>query len=119
MENYPVFDKKISNNSKLINSFNFINSLSETIPANSSVITDMGTSFTCTMQTFKIKNHKKQRIYTASGLSAMAMVCLELLEPVLLMIRKIICVSGDGGLMFNLQELQTIKHYKLPVKFLF
>jgi acetolactate synthase I/II/III large subunit len=117
-KNYPVFDKKkISNNSKLINSFNFINSLSETIPANSSVITDMGTSFTCTMQTFKIKNHKKQRIYTASGLSAMGYGLPGAIGASFANDKKkIICVSGDGGLMFNLQELQTIKHYKLPVK---
>jgi acetolactate synthase-1/2/3 large subunit len=29
---------------------------------------------------------------------------------------EIICTTGDGSVMMNLQELQTIKHYKLPVK---
>lgn len=30
--------------------------------------------------------------------------------------KTIICVTGDGSIMMNLQELQTIKHYDLPVK---
>ena len=27
-----------------------------------------------------------------------------------------ICISGDGGLQMNIQELQTIVHYNLPIK---
>lgn len=30
--------------------------------------------------------------------------------------REVICVTGDGSVMMNLQELQTIKHNNLPVK---
>ena len=30
--------------------------------------------------------------------------------------KEVICVTGDGSIMMNLQELQTIKHYNLPVK---
>lgn len=30
--------------------------------------------------------------------------------------QEIVCVTGDGSVMMNLQELQTIKHYNLPVK---
>ena len=34
--------------------------------------------------------------------------------------RPVICLEGDGSLMMNLQELQTIRHYGFPVKlFLF
>ena len=28
---------------------------------------------------------------------------------------KTICISGDGGLQMNIQELQTLVHYKLPI----
>lgn len=28
----------------------------------------------------------------------------------------VLCATGDGSIMMNLQELQTIKHYKLPIK---
>lgn len=30
--------------------------------------------------------------------------------------REVICTTGDGSIMMNLQELQTIKHYNVPVK---
>lgn len=30
--------------------------------------------------------------------------------------KNIICVTGDGSIMMNLQELQTIMHYRLPIK---
>jgi len=29
--------------------------------------------------------------------------------------RKTICISGEGALQMNIQELQTLVHYKLPV----
>ncbi len=30
--------------------------------------------------------------------------------------KTVICLTGDGSIMMNLQELQTIRHYNLPVK---
>ena len=30
--------------------------------------------------------------------------------------RRVICLEGDGSIMMNIQELQTIKHNNLPIK---
>lgn len=30
--------------------------------------------------------------------------------------KRVVCLAGDGSIMMNLQELQTVKHYNLPVK---
>lgn len=30
--------------------------------------------------------------------------------------KSVYCATGDGSIMMNLQELQTIKHYNLPIK---
>ncbi len=29
--------------------------------------------------------------------------------------KRVYCITGDGSIMMNLQELQTIKHYNLPI----
>jgi acetolactate synthase-1/2/3 large subunit len=66
------------------------------------------------MQTFATK--EGQRLFTSSGLAAMGFglpgaigACFANGR------RRTICITGDGGLMFNLQELQTIVQYKLPI----
>ena len=30
--------------------------------------------------------------------------------------REVVCVIGDGGMQVNIQELQTIVHYQIPVR---
>ena len=114
---YPVYNQNQLKNDKFINSFFFIKKLSEKLKIYSSIVTDMGTSFTCTMQAMKINNHINQRLFTSSGLSSMGFglpgsIGASFANPK----KTIICIAGDGGFMFNLQELQTIKHYKLPIK---
>lgn len=114
---YPVYNQNQLKDDKFINSFFFIKKLSEKLKIYSSIVTDMGTSFTCTMQAMKINNHINQRLFTSSGLSSMGFglpgsIGASFANPK----KTIICIAGDGGFMFNLQELQTIKHYKLPIK---
>ena len=104
-------------NSKYFNSFDFINQLSLNLRGNETIVTDMGTSFTCTMQTFKIKNPNGQRLFTSSGLASMGFGLPGIIGAFFADRKKTpICISGDGGLMFNLQELQTVKSYKIPIK---
>ena len=75
----------------------------------------MGTSFTCTMQTFVTKNN--QRLFTSSGLAAMGYGIPGSIGSSFANLKvDTICVTGDGGTMFNIQELQTIAHHKLPIK---
>ena len=108
-------DKKYKNQKNFINSFNFINELSMVLKGNENIVTDMGTSFTCTMQAFKTK--KNQRLFTSSGIAAMGFGLPGLLGSYFADKKKIpICIAGDGGLMFNIQELQTIRNYKIPAK---
>ena len=72
------------------------------------------TSFTCTMQTFKIK--KGQRLFTSSGLASMGFGLPGAIGSCFGNEReKIILITGDGGLQMNIQELQTVKHHNLPI----
>jgi acetolactate synthase-1/2/3 large subunit len=108
-------DKKYKEEKKFINSFNFINILSKVLKGNETIVTDMGTSFTCTMQTFKTKNN--QRLFTSSGIASMGFGLPGSIGAYYGdKNKKSICITGDGGIMFNLQELQTFISYKIPVK---
>lgn len=79
------------------------------IPASS------GTSFTTSHQVFKIK--KDQKFYTWKGLAAMGYDIPAAIGACFANNRKqIITVVGDGGMQLNLQELQVIRHHKLPIK---
>ncbi len=59
-----------------------------------------------------------QRIYHTAGLGAMGTglpgavgVCLAGGKE------RTVCVHGDGGFMLNIQELATVRHFNLPIKF--
>ena len=108
-------DNQYKENKNFINSFRFIKSLSNKLKGGENIVTDMGTSFTCTMQTFKIK--KNQRLFTSSGIAAMGFGLPGMIGSYFADKKKLpICITGDGGLMFNIQELHTFINYKIPVK---
>jgi acetolactate synthase-1/2/3 large subunit len=67
---------------------------------------------------FSYPARKGQRVFHAAGLGSMGFgipgsigVCLASGK------RRTICVDGDGGFQFNIQELSTIAHHQLPIKF--
>ena len=114
---YPVMQKEYLKERKYINSFHFIDCLSNNLKGNETVVTDMGTSFTCTMQGFNILNPIKQRLFTSSGLAPMGFGIPGAIGAFFAAKNDpIICITGDGGMMFNIQELQTISNYKIPMK---
>jgi len=114
-KNYLKKKDYYKKNKKFINSFRFIKSLSETLRGGENIVTDMGTSFTCTMQSFEIKTG--QRLFTSSGIAAMGFGIPGILGAYFGDKKKLpICITGDGGLMFNIQELHTLINYKIPVK---
>ena len=108
-------DNQYKEDKNYINSFRFIKSLSNTLKGGENIVTDMGTSFTCTMQTFKTK--KDQRLFTSSGIAAMGFGLPGTIGAYFADKKKLpICITGDGGIMFNIQELQSFINYKIPVK---
>lgn len=116
-EKYPMVLPEYFKKDKPVNSYVFIDALSDALKEGETIITDMGTSLTCTMQTFKIK--KNQRLFTNTGFASMGFGL-----PGTIGAwygsggnkKRIIGVYGDGGFQMNIQELQTVKHYKIPIK---
>ena len=112
---YPIVLKEFKKQKKFVNSYYFVDVLSDVLKNNDVIVTDMGLSFVGTHQTFKIKNG--QKLFTNSGhapmgwgLPAAVGACYALKK------RRVICLSGEGGLQMNIQELATVMHNKLPIK---
>ena len=98
-----------------VNSYVFVDVLCEELDGEDVIVTDMGTSLSCTHQAFKIK--KGQRVFTNTGLAPMGYGL-----PAAIGAwfgsgkRRVICLAGDGGLQMNIQEFQTLVHYQVPLK---
>ena len=112
---YPIFQPEYKNNTNKINSFYFMEVLSGKLTDNNIIVTDMGTSYTCTMQSLQMNG--KNRLFTSSACCSMGFglpgaVGAYFGNPN----KDIILIAGDGGLQMNIQELQTIVHNKIPLK---
>jgi acetolactate synthase-1/2/3 large subunit len=63
-----------------------------------------------------LKAKSKQRIFSNFGNSSMGYSLPAAIGAAIGTDKQVICIDGDGGFQMNIQELQTIKNYNLPVK---
>lgn len=96
-----------------VNSYRFIEKLSKHIDDHI-IVTDMGTSFTCTMQA--LRTNGKNRLFTSSACCSMGYGLPGAIGASLASNKPIICIAGDGGFQMNIQELQTVITNKIPIK---
>lgn len=79
------------------------------------IVTSNGTAHVITLQTYKL--NKDQRLFTNVGCASMGYGLPAAIGACIANDKQsVICVEGDGSIMMNLQELQTIKTYNLPIK---
>lgn len=98
-----------------VNPYCFVDRLFEILPEGASIVTGDGTACVVPLQAAKLK--KRQRLYTNSGCASMGFDLPAAIGASLSTnLGEIICLAGDGSIMMNLQELQTIVQNKLPIK---
>jgi len=114
-QKYPVVQQRHYDDKNLTNVYAFVKELSESLSANYHIVVGVGSARMVSNQAWVIKNDS--RYITNSGLLSMGYdlpaaigVCIADKKA------EIICMVGDGGIQMNLQELQTIKTNKLPIK---
>ncbi|MCF7843474.1 thiamine pyrophosphate-binding protein [Candidatus Gracilibacteria bacterium] len=112
---YPVLTDEYINQKEHVNSYYFTDVLSDLMKEGEQIVLANGTAFTGTLQAIKIK--KDQRVHYNVGCASMGW-CLPAAIGVFFAGKpeRVILVTGDGSIMMNLQELQTIKHHNLPIK---
>lgn len=110
IEREPLVDER-----GRVDSYSVIEKLSSLIPSGATLVTDMGTSFTCTMQAFR--NFKDVRLFTSSGTSSMGFGLPGAIGAYFAdQSKPIYLIAGDGGFQMNLQELQTVRFHDIPIK---
>jgi acetolactate synthase-1/2/3 large subunit len=78
------------------------------------IIPDCGGNLAWTMQSWQFK--KDQRLFSSWGNSPMGYALPASIGAYFATGKSPICIVGDGGIQMNIQELQTIVNYNIPVK---
>jgi acetolactate synthase-1/2/3 large subunit len=107
-------DQIHKNENNKINQYFFVSRFNKLSSGNENYVIDGGgTNVYISYQALEIK--KKQKIIHTASICSMGSGLPEAIGAATK--NKIaICFIGDGSFMFNMQELQTIKTYNLPVK---
>ena len=112
---YPVVEPRHYKMENLINIYAFIDQFSKSLPEGMITVVANGSASVVGSAAYYIK--KNQRFIMNCALSSMgydlpaaAGACVANKN------KPIVCIAGDGSIMMNLQELQTIVTNKLPVK---
>ncbi|OQY88421.1 MAG: acetolactate synthase [Anaerolineae bacterium UTCFX1] len=112
---YPAVSPKQREFNGKINPYYFIEALFENLDKDDIVVTGNASACIISFQTAKIK--LGQRLFSNSGSASMG---YDLPAAIGAAIagggRRVICLAGDGSLQLNIQELQTVAHYQLPIK---
>lgn len=98
-----------------VNPYVFVKTLSRECGEGETILLDTGCTLAWTMQAFDFK--RGQRMFhdwnnTAMGWALPASIGASLARPG----QRIVCVTGDGSLQMNIQELATVVRHKLPIK---
>ncbi len=113
-KNYPVVSEKHYSSEGLTNAYCFLNEVSRRAAEDQFIVLGNGTVEAC-LHAIHIKEHTK--LISNSGAASMgydlpaAIGCCFATDK-----KETICLTGDGSIQMNLQELQTIVFHKLPIK---
>lgn len=112
---YPVVLPKHYEDTDKTNVYAFIKELSKRLPEDYTTVVGNGSA--CVVGSHGYEIHKGSRFIINSAIASMGYdlpaaigACVALGKE------EIVCVSGDGSIQMNLQELQTILTNKLPIK---
>lgn len=112
---YPVVSKKHYEQKDLVNVYAFIDQLSRNLPEDMVTVVANGSASVVGSAAYYIG--KGQRFIMNCAISSMG---YDLPAAVGACVandyKDVTCIAGDGSIMMNLQELQTIVTNKLPVK---
>jgi acetolactate synthase-1/2/3 large subunit len=97
-----------------INPYVFVQMLFEELDEGDIVVTGDGTACVVTFQAAELKPN--QRLFTNSGSASMGYDLPAAIGAWCASRTRVVCLAGDGSIMLNLQELQTIVGLDMDIK---
>jgi acetolactate synthase-1/2/3 large subunit len=110
---YPVVLEEYKKKKGKVNPYNFIEKLTE-ISNDKVFVAGNGSACVCLFQAGIVK--EGQKMFWNSGCASMGYDLPAAIGAAVATKKPVVCVAGDGSIMMNLQELATMKYYKLPIK---
>ena len=116
LQKFPHLEKVTHQDKNgFINSYHFLEKFSSELKKEDCVVTDMGTALLSGHQIMKFNGI--QKMITSQGLGEMGFGLPGAIGASIANNKSdVICLNCDGGIMMNLQEMQTINEYNLPIK---
>jgi len=113
---YPVCLPEYWDNNDTVNPYCFVDEMSKYTHNNEIIACADGTACVVTFQGIKVK--PGQRIFHNSGCASMGYDLPAAIGAYFANedADRVICIAGDGSVMMNLQELQTISGNNLPIQ---
>lgn len=112
---YPYIGPEHDDTNGFMNSYRFVDRLIEHFKDDQIVTTDMGTALLSGHQVMRMR--PPQRLMTSTGLGEMGYGLPAAIGASFASNKgEVMALNCDGGIMMNLQELQTIVHHQLPIK---
>lgn len=112
---FAVVNEPHKTDGEEVNYFSFVHQLSAVLEGSETVVTDAGSAYYVVGQAFRVK--ADQRVIVSGALGSMGYAV-----PAAIGVcagdksRTVVCITGDGSLQTNIQELQTIRHNNLNLK---
>ncbi len=115
VERYPVVLSRHRASKERINPYHFTEVLFEKLRADDVIVCGNGSACVIPFQAGRIK--KGQRLLCNSGNASMGYDLPAAIGAAFARGgKRVVCLAGDGSIQLNIQEFQTIFHYKLPIK---
>lgn len=112
---YPVVTDEHRSRTDYVSTYAFAELIGKKCADDTVVVTGNGVAYTSTFQAIPVR--KNMRVFANQGCASMGYGLPAAIGAAFAGEgREVICLTGDGSLQMNLQELQTIKNYDLPLK---
>ncbi len=111
---YPICPASKYDRKDFVDGHVFVKEISKASDASDVYITDTGANISWTLQAVEMK--LGQRMFSAWNHTPMGYALSASVGAIAAGAPRVLCLTGDGGLMMNIEELATIRRYNMNVK---